>query len=59
MIKHVVECNYCHKQHPVQVVGLFMGADITKDWYTVIKSTGSIKHYCSRTCMVKDEETNE
>lgn len=54
MIKRVVECDYCHKQHPIQFVDLFGGADIPKDWYTVSRGTERTRHYCSRTCMIKD-----
>lgn len=65
MIKRVVECDHCHKQHPIQTVGLFGGADIPKDWYTVTRGAEKAKHYCSRMCMikdgaaVKDEKANE
>lgn len=59
MIKRVVECDYCSKQHPVQYVNLFGMTDIPDDWYTVTRGTEKAKHYCSKICMVKDAKSNE
>ncbi|NLD21635.1 MAG: hypothetical protein GX664_04015 [Bacteroidales bacterium] len=59
MIKQVVECDYCGKQRPVTYVDLFGMADIPKDWYTVARGAERIKHYCSKQCVVKGEESNE
>ena len=60
MIKRVVECDYCHKQHPINFAGLFVGADIPKDWYTVARGTEKAKHCMIKDgAAVKDEKTNE
>lgn len=56
MIKRVVECDYCHKQHPVQYVDLLGMTGIPDDWYTVTRGTEKVKHYCSKICMVKTNE---
>ena len=59
MIKRVLECDYCGKQHPVPYVDLFGNTDIPKDWYTVTRGTKIVKHYCSKICMVKGAKANE
>lgn len=53
MIKRVVECDHCHKQEPIQAYSL-VGYEIPKTWYTVSRGTERTRHYCSRTCMIKD-----
>jgi len=56
MIRTVVQCDYCGKQHDIQRLGLISNYNIPAGWFTVTANNAQAEHYCSRECMMKQAE---
>lgn len=56
MIRTVVQCDYCGKQHDIQRLGLFSNYNIPAGWLTVASTESKAEHYCSRECVANQVE---